>query len=268
MLIEEAWFAKDDRPNVTNPGTVLKLRGEAIIEGEVVDPEQTIMYGLGDGWKPAKNGRQADNEAGKMVFNKNSNMGRFVSALIELDGLKETMEERGYQPFHADAFQGLNLHFMRREFSFTDRQTKETNTYEVVLPTAFNGEEEVGGADHSSDKGQVVAPAAGGRGRKAKAVEEAAETPKAEPSKSPGRGRRAASGGAKSDNTALKNAITMFAADFEDTAHAEFVSAAFDTNDPDAFPQADELAADAELSADVLDQNGAIWKASREIVPE
>lgn len=268
MLIKEAWIAKDDRPNVANPGTVLKLRGEAIIDDEVVDPEQTIIYGMGDGWKPAKNGREAVNEAGKMIFNKNSNIGRFVAALIALPGLKDAMEERGYQPFHADAYQGLDLFFERKEFTFTDRKTGEVSTYEVLLPTAFNGIEDVDGVDVSPDKGQVVKPAGRGRGRaKAEEAAEPEEAPKAA-SSGRGRGRKAAGGATKVDNSQLRDAITLFAADFEDDAHAEFVSAAFDTNDPDGFPQAEELSADAELSADVLDQNGSIWKASREIVPE
>lgn len=250
MTIGSAWYGTDANYR-GGAVTLFKVQGEAEIDDEVVDADHTIFYGMGDGWRAVKNGRAAEHPAGKVIFNKQSNAGRFVQAVLTLPGAKDAFEERGFEPYEADAWEGARFRFESKEFSIKDRETKETNTYDVSLPVEFGG---------FVDADETPAAGASKRGRRSAAKAEEVEAPK--PS---GRGRRSrgASGGAK-DNGALRNSVVMFAADFEDDAHAEFVNAVFD---PDEFPQAEELQGDTELSNDALEVNGSIWKASREVVP-
>lgn len=242
MTIGSAWFGTD----ATYQGgksTILKLQGEAEIDDKVVDEEHTMFYSVGDGWSAVQNGRAITHSAGTTYFNKQSNAGKLVNAVLEMPDALAAFKERGHNPTDADAWEGARFRFESKTFKFKDRETKEEREYDVSLPVEFAGfvDDE---AETKPAKKSAKAPAA------------AADTPA-----TPGRRRRGANA---SDNGALRNAVVQFAADWEDDAHSDFVTAVFD---PKEFPQAEDLQGDQELSNDVLDIAGSVWVSSREIVP-
>lgn len=253
--IEEAWFGTHEKFPDT---TLLHLRGiaEQEVDGEliVVDDEHTLLYSLGDGWEIANGGREASHSAGKTTFTNNSNMGRLIDAVVALGSeVLGELADRG-QTYEADTWEGLRFHIERKVFSYKDRETQETRTYEVPLPIdylgAFEPEEE------TKPKPKKRGSGARGRGRtKAKAAEETETEEEAEEAPAPKRGR-----GRKKANSALFDAVVEFAAEYED--HSSFVEDVFD---PDEFDQAEELQADEELAADVLDEDGKVWTAAGEL---
>lgn len=243
--IEEAWFGTHEKFPDT---TLLSLRGiaEQEVDGElvVVDDEHTLLYSLGDGWEIANGGREATHTAGRTTFTNNSNMGRLIDAVVALGGeaLKE-LASRG-ESYEADTWQGLRFHIDRKQFSYRDRETQEQRQYEVPLPSEFLGtfdpEEEAKPKAKAAGKSRSRAKA------KAEPAEEEAEAP------APKRRRK------KSGDSALFTALVAFASEYED--HSDFVEDVFDA---DEFDQVEELQADEELAADVLDEDGRVWTESR-----
>lgn len=251
MTIGSAWFG-------TDPGygggknVILKLQGEAEIDDEVVEPEHTMFFSVGDGWNAVKNGREVSHSAGKLKFNRQSNAGKLVQAVLDIPDALAAFKERGYDPTEADAWEGARFHFENKTFKMKDRDTKEEREYDVSLPTEFAG---------FVDNEEEAKPATA-RGRRAKAQADASTPPAAAAAPSGGGRRKRGGGAATADNAALKNAVIEFAADWEDDAHSDFVTAVFN---PKEFPQAEDLQNDQELSNDVLDVAGEIWTKSREL---
>lgn len=236
LEIEEAFFDKDkEYDRVT-----LNLRGPALQDGEVVDEEHLLKYSLGDGWEPKKNGEIATHKAGKDTFTNASSMGKLIDSIVGLG--KEVIEElqtRG-ETYEAETWRNLRLHFVRKEYSFKDRESGEERTYEVPLATEYLG-------TLDEDSPEKKAPA-----KKATPKSRAKKAPAKEAAKAPAKGRgRAKKATAEVD---LKAAVMEFAANYED--HAEFLSDVFD---PELFEHAELLRADEELSVDVMDEEGEIW---------
>lgn len=253
MTLAEVWFGKD--PNyMEGKQTILVIRGEAELDGEVLDDEKQTFYSLGDGWEPDNDGESAVHGAGKQQFNNSSNVGKFIAAVVETgDEAVAELESRGTEAFEASTWQGLRFLFNRKRFVFVERDTKIEREYFVELPVTFLGVDGVGPATKPSKAPKPAAkPAAASRRRKAAAAEEEEEAP-AEEAK-PARRRRGTS--------ALKKAVTEFAAEFEE--HADFMNAVLDG---DEFDQADALqeAENEELLNDILDEAGSVWVASREL---
>jgi len=247
MTIGSAWFGTDAGYRA-GTSTILKLSGEAEIDDEVVDDDHTMFYSCGDGWSAVQNGRAVSHSAGTTKFNRQSNAGKLVQAVLEMPDALAAFKERGYDPTQADAWEGARFRFENKSFKMKDRDTKEEREYDVSLPVEFAGFVE-------DEEEEAPKKAAASRRKGAAPVGD-------NPPAATGRRRRGAA--ATSDNSALRNAVVNFAADWEDDAHSDFVTAVFN---PKEFPQAEELQNDQELSNDVLDSDGSIWTASREIVP-
>lgn len=227
--VEEAWFGKSEEGRAS-----LHLRGEARQDdGEgnmvVVDEEHELRYSLGDGWEPAKGGSEVQHSAGKTTFNQNAGIGRLINSIVGLgDDVIEEMSSRG-ETYEAETWTGLSFHIEREKFSFRDRETDEKIEFEVPLVTDFLGTID---------------------------VEDKAPAKKAPTKKKSAAKKSGARGGKKKGNAALRKAIIEFGVDYED--HASFVEDVFDE---DEFDRAEDLQADEELSADVLDEEGEIWAA-------
>lgn len=237
--IEEAWFGVNEK---FGEAVLLNLRGIASQEGEVVDDEHLLLYSCGDGWEAAKGGREAQHGAGRTTFTNQSNMGRLIDSIVSLgDDVIGVLSSRG-ETYEADTWEGLRFHIERKTFSFRDRETKEQVSYEVPLATDFLGEVET----EAPAKAPAKAPRKP-RGSKAEAEAPAEEAPAKAPRKPRG----------KKGNAALEKAILDAASEFEFDDHADFAAWVLD---PDEFPQADELQADEEMAANVLDEDGSIWQ--------
>lgn len=255
MTIEECWFGKP--PNYREgKQTVLVIRGEAELDGELLDDEKENYYSLGDGWDPDNGGESAAHGSGKTQFNENSSMGKLIRATVGLgDEVVEELKSRG-ETYEAATWQGLRFLFQRKEFTFKDRKTGEENTYAVELPVEFLGvDEEV------AEKPKAKAPAkkkAASTRRKAKAEVETDDDPEAEvedETPAPKKGRR------KKAEGGLRAKVVAFAAEWDDDSHSDFMEAVLD---PDEFDDAGAVQADEELLNDILDEDGSIWTESRE----
>lgn len=242
--VEEAWFGKDEK---FGDNLVFNLRGPAIQDGEVVDEEHTLKYSCGDGWEARKGGQEASHKAGKTSFNKSANMGKLIDSLVaQGDEVLEELQTRG-EAYEAKTWIGLRLFIEREQFSYTDRNTKETRTYEVPLVSDY-----LGVVEDEKPKASAKAPAKP-RTRKTKSEEATEETPKP-------RARRRKKEEPEVD---LRAELVTLAGEFEDDddGHQGFVEAAFD---PDEFEHAEALQADEELSNEVLDMESDLWVEAHE----
>lgn len=259
LTIEQAWFAK---PSEYREGkqTVLVIRGTATDpedEDEVLDDEKQSYYSLGDGWEPDDGGESATHGSGKTKLNENSSMGRLINAAVGLgDDVISELKSRG-PALQAATWRGLRFRFERVEFDFTNRRTGESGSYSVDLPTEFLGIDDA--ADAANQKASARKGAA--KGRTKAAATETTEEAEAPAASSGGRRRRSSKPEAGGDN-ALRQAVIQFAAEWED--HSSFMEAVLD---PDEFDQAGSVQGNEEILNDILDEDGAIWTASREIEP-
>jgi hypothetical protein len=252
MTLSEVWFGKD--PNYQEgKATLFIIRGEAELDGEVVDDEKQVFYSLGDGWEPDNDGDSAAHNAGKTQFNASSNMGKFIAAVVETgkDAIAE-LESRGTEAFEASTWQGLRFLFHRKRFTFKDRVTGEEREYHVELPVEFLGAEGSGGKKKAAAKPAAKSTARRTRKAPAKDDEGAEEA-------APARRRRTTK---PKVDAKLRAAVVEFAAEWED--HADFMNAVLDA---DEFDQADALqeSENEELLNDILDESGSVWTESREL---
>lgn len=262
MTFDEVWFGKN--PNYQEGKvTILQVRGVAELDGEILDDEKTVFYGLGDGWEAQDGGASVSHGSGKTQFNENSGMGRLIRSVVNIgEEVLDEIADRG-ETYEAETWQGLRFAMERKTFKFTDRTTKEEREYSVELPVAFLGVDEgdapakkASSSRRSSAKASETKAASGGRRRSSKAAaEEEAPAEEAKPA-----GRRRSGGKAKANP--LRDAVVAFAAEWEE--HSEFMEAVLD---PDEFDQAEEVQNDEELLNDILDADGSVWTASREIEP-
>jgi hypothetical protein len=130
--ITEAWFTFDNMYNAGNTA-ILKLK--------IADPvigEQTLLYPCGDNWEPYENGARVRHNSGNARnFNHQSGVGLLLAAAADA-GLTDMLRDRGMTPFEAKLWEGLNLRFENKEFTYTDRKTKEERSYSRMLPTGLN----------------------------------------------------------------------------------------------------------------------------------
>lgn len=265
LTFEEVWFAKPKNYQ-DGKATVLQVRGTATDpedDGEILDDEKENFYSLGDGWEPDDGGEAAAHGAGKTKFNENSSMGKLIKAAVGLgEDVIDVLKSRG-ESTDASTWRGLIFRMERTEFTFKDRKTGEERNYYVDLPIEFLGvDEDVEGQNKKASGRKAAAkkdaPAAKTRTRTKKAeVEAEDEDGDAEEAAPAPRSRRRSK---SSSNDALKAAVIEFAAEFDD--HSDFMEAVLDA---DEFAQADDVQADEELLNDIIDEDGAIWAASREV---
>lgn len=256
MTLDEVWFGKDKNYQ-DGKALLFRIRGEAIVDGEVVDEEKENFYSVGDGWDTDDGGETASHGSGKNTVNKNSNFGKFIDAVVaQGDDVLKVIAERG-DPTEAATWQGLTFRFERKEYQYTDRKTGEKREYGVELPVEFLGdtnEEEAPKKKAPAKKAKKSASKT-----KAKAKAEPADDEDEAEEEAPKKSRRKSKKAETNDNSALRAVVVAFAEEYED--HADFMA---DVLDPDEFDQAEELQADEELLNDVLDEDGEIWTESRE----
>lgn len=130
--VSEAWFTFD---NMYNNGDT------AILKLKIADPiigEQTLLYPCGDNWEPFENGQRVRHNSGNARnFNHQSGVGLLLAAAADA-GLTDMLRDRGFTPFEAKLWEGLNLRFVNKEFTYTDRKTKEERSYSRMLPVGLN----------------------------------------------------------------------------------------------------------------------------------
>lgn len=244
--IGESWFATDKRFG-GGRDPILHLRGQALIDGEVVNEEETLLYGCGQGWKTANGGQAVTHTAGKTNFTDASNIGKFLDALDSLgDEPLDTLGERG-APTDAEVYLGIGLHMERKDFDFKDRKTGESTTYQVALPTAFLGFADQEAPAAAPAKASGAAKKATGAAKKATAPAKKAAAP------------AAASAPVKKKAPAandLRAAVVEYAKIYDATEHASFVDAVYD---PEYFDRVPELNQDEQLAAEILDPESELW---------
>lgn len=156
-------------------------------------------------------------------FNNRSSIGHLITSLVD-NGALDVLRERGL-PTQASTWQGLKFHVKRTE---TARFTPKGETEEIVvntpLCTEFYGVEGEGTAKKTSAKTSAKKTPAKRRPRK----------------------------------KALRTEVIEFAAEYED--HSEFAA---DVLDPEIFTRADEVEADEELQAEVLDADSELWEEAQ-----
>lgn len=118
-VITDAVYETDvDYKNGEVPRLVLQIQTET-------DGEITAKYGTGPGWEIIDDGK-AVNHPSKDNFNKNTDMGKLVSSIVECGG-RETMSKRG-RPQQAATFKGLVVDMERVEYTATLRDEVDPET--------------------------------------------------------------------------------------------------------------------------------------------
>lgn len=265
--VESSWFAKDKRFG-GGADPILHLRGQALIDDEVVNEEETLLFGCGQGWEITNGGQGVTHPSGKTNFTDASNIGKLLNALNDLgDEPLDTMATKG-GPTDAEVFLGVGLHMERKPFSFKDKKTGETNTYEVPLPTAFLGfadtDEEATPAPAKKAAPGAAKKAATPAAKKAAAPAKKAAAPAAPTKKAAGEVKKGAAKPApepEPEESDLRADVVEYAKLYTADEHAAFVDAVYDA---EYFPRADDLQLDEELAAEVLDPDSALWAEAHE----
>ena len=65
LTVAEAWFGTDDESEYNQDRIYLFLRGEATVDGEVVEEEYRERYSVGNGWEVVDEGRAIEHGSGK-----------------------------------------------------------------------------------------------------------------------------------------------------------------------------------------------------------
>jgi len=227
LEVDDPWFGLNEESE-TDERIFLWLRGTAVDDEGEEHEEFTERYSIGKGWEVVDGGKAVEKLSGKPRFNRNSGMGRFLDTLIGLDDKDLTAALRdGGETYEASTYKGLKLHQERREVNrFTDRETGEEVVVEMALPTSAS-----------------FAKATKKRAAKKEAAPSRRRKPKAD------------------DDDGLRAELVAFAKEeFEDDEHDEFVSNVLDDS---VFSRADEITANDELNADVLNPEGSIWTEAR-----
>lgn len=232
----EVWFGPNEQSEFDNERIYLNLRGPAIDldEGQPVGDEEglyTLRLSIGNNWEVGKNGKVVSHTAGGTKFHQSTGLGKFIKAigaLLDEDSkLAKALDARG-QTYEAATYQNLAFRYARQQFTFKNSEGEETE-YSLLLPAGFLGvgADAIGvGAEESED----VAPA------------------------KPTRRKKAAAKGDQADQTALRQEVITYAAQFEADEHEDFVEEVLDA---DVFPQANEIG--EELKAEILDAESDLW---------
>ena len=107
-------------------------------EGE----EQEQLYSCGKNWEPVDRGAAAAHESGKtsLMFNKSSNIGRFLTALYACDGFVEAAQETGdFDPRTAASLVGLRVHLGSDTYTTMNPSTGVEKERSIIVPTEYLG---------------------------------------------------------------------------------------------------------------------------------
>lgn len=125
---------------------VLKLTVQADEPGTFPeDNTTTILYPCGEGFEPAEGGMIALKDGNPKKFNKQSGVGLLLDSAFSIPELAEVIKARNTDPMNvrADIWTGLHLSFTNKEFSWTDRKTKEQRSYTRMLVSGLLGDSPV-----------------------------------------------------------------------------------------------------------------------------
>jgi hypothetical protein len=94
----------------------------------------------GDGWTTKDKGATAvyEGDKPKTQFGKGSNMGKFVDAVLAIDGALDVLKTRG-TPTEAATWQGLTFYWEEFPYTFKDRDTGLDVQRTRMLPTQLIG---------------------------------------------------------------------------------------------------------------------------------
>jgi len=210
LEVKEAWFGKNQK---FGENLLLNLQGPALVDGDVVDPEHTVLFTCGQSWKAAGGGASAVSTSGADQFNSSSKVGKLIDGIVKLgDDVIDIMKGRG-ESFEAESWINLSIDFVRTKTgSFTPEGQDTPRDVFDYIPTGLR------------ELGEEAAPA--------KSSAKASSN----------------SGGGKAAAIKLRTAVKKFAKDFDD--NDEFVAAVLDG---DLFDQAEAVEADEELLDAIID---------------
>ena len=218
--VDEAWFGPNEDSDRDPEKIFLNLRGEAKVDGEVVDDEHTERYSVGKNWEVVEDGAEVENATGKNQFNENTGTGRLIRAMVACgdgDAVAKYLQGKG-EAYEASTFEGLNMEMERMLASEFESDDGETVRWFLSLPVEV----------------------------KIKAAKKA---------KKGGKGK-ASRGKGKDKKSSLRSDIIAFAKEFDEDEHDEFVDQVLDE---DTFPNAEKIEDDDELHAEVLDPDSELW---------
>lgn len=250
--VKVAWFGpNEDAEGERADDIFLHLVGPAVVDGDVEDDEYEARYRIGQGWEVVDEGAAVEHGSGRSLFNRNSQLGRFIDAIAELGDTEiDLLADRG-DATEAKVYVDLIYDIERKNYgTWTPRDGDgEARPIEVPVPIAVR----------SAD-----APKARGRGAsKAKAAAEEEGDEDETPAPKPASRRRTATKATeeKSDAkaptaralTALRKKLVALAGEWEfepddeEAAFTEFTSEALES-----FPQLNDAGYEA-LFEEVLD---------------
>lgn len=133
LEVNEAWFGKNDKfPN----NLVFNLRGPALVDGEVVDPEHTELFTCGEAWKDGQGGAIAVSTSGAEMFNANSKIGRLIDSIKALGSDAAFMAGRG-ESFEATSWIGVSFDLERNKIGSFETDEGETKEITAMLATGI-----------------------------------------------------------------------------------------------------------------------------------
>ena len=107
--------------------------------------EQEQLYSCGKNWEPVDRGAATAHESGKasLMFNKSSNMGRFLSALYACDGFIEAVQEEGdFDPRTAASLVGRRVHLGSDTYTTMNPSTGVEKERTIIVPVEYLGTSE------------------------------------------------------------------------------------------------------------------------------
>lgn len=152
VLIEDAWFATDQR---YNNGQTVMLFWKSTPLSEVDDsvPEEFwdggIRFACGKDWETLDGGKTVEHPKELKKFNSQSAYGMLINKAIEYGAL-DVLKKRGPSQ-DASIWVGLKFHMKREEFSF--KIGGEEVKRDRLLPTKFLGVGDEDAPKSSSSKG-------------------------------------------------------------------------------------------------------------------
>ena len=229
LPVSEAWFGLDDESERESDQIYLFIRGDASVDGKVVEEQYRERYSIGSGWEVADEGRTIEHGSGKHKPKRNSSHGRLVGAIVHLFDENDDMatletlaDESGTNT--AEFWESLTFAMERKAMKPFMNDDGEMQEWELPLPI----------------KVVLTKPKKKGGGKKS--------------------GSSKAKGGSKAKDKAtidpevkLRKRLVKLAATFDEDDHDEFATAAIEK-------YGDKLEAFDELHADVLDDDGDVWE--------
>ncbi len=134
--VKESWFGPNEDSDRDAEKIYLNLRGEATVEGDLVDEEHTERYSTGKNWEVVEDGAEVENATGKNKFNENTGIGRLINAMVSCgddDEVAKYLQAKG-EAYEAATFDGLDMDMERMLASEFETDDGETVRWFLSLP--------------------------------------------------------------------------------------------------------------------------------------